>query len=173
MDGPERRRRRHIFHSEGLMPKRYSRGGRCSWARIIILVGEGLACAQGYNLNCKKIKQFLISFIAIALRFLFTFIFISATSYPAILFIFPCSHDLSACVFSPGDNDLGCILYPPPPLLLQRVKLLPRKSSDRPRRRSKHGNQMQNLAEGLSVSFVMGLWFYRTLLFPERNGSEL
>lgn len=55
-------------------------GGRHSWARIIILVGEGPACAQGYNLNCKKIKQFLISFIAVALRVLFTFIFISATS---------------------------------------------------------------------------------------------
>lgn len=45
----------------------------------------GWLWAQGYNLNCKKIKQFLISSIATALLLVPTFIFISVTSQTHIL----------------------------------------------------------------------------------------
>lgn len=45
----------------------------------------GWLWAQGYNLNCKKIKQFLISSIATALLLVLTFIFISVTSQARIL----------------------------------------------------------------------------------------
>lgn len=51
-------------------------------ARIMILPGarEAVLWAQGYNLNCKKIKQFLISSIATTLLLVLAFIFISVTS---------------------------------------------------------------------------------------------
>ena len=52
-----------------------STGSLCGWL-----------WAQGYNLNCKKIKQILISSIAIALQLVLTFIFISVTSHAHILF---------------------------------------------------------------------------------------
>lgn len=51
-----------------------STGSLCGWL-----------WAQGYNLNCKKIKQFLISSIATALLLVLTFIFISVTSQARIL----------------------------------------------------------------------------------------
>lgn len=46
---------------------------------------RGCLWAQGYNLNCKKIKQFLISSIATALLLVLTFIFISVTSHACVL----------------------------------------------------------------------------------------
>lgn len=68
-----------------------STGSLCGWL-----------WAQGYNLNCKKIKQFLISSIAIALLLVLTFIFISVTSYARILFLhtpFSWSDDLTLYAF--------------------------------------------------------------------------
>lgn len=49
---------------------------------------RGWLWAQGYNLNCKKIKQILISSIATALQLLLTFIFISVTSGLIFSFFF-------------------------------------------------------------------------------------
>lgn len=62
-------------------------------ARIMILLGArgGWLWAQGYNLNCKKIKQFLISSTGAALlraTRLLAFIFISVTSHTRRILLF-------------------------------------------------------------------------------------
>lgn len=66
-------------HIEPLPPcQNYdSTGSLCGWL-----------WTQGYNLNCKKIKQFLISSIATALLLVLTFIFISVTSHARVLFFY-------------------------------------------------------------------------------------
>lgn len=67
-------------------------------ARIMILPGarEAVLWAQGYNLNCKKIKQFLISSIATTLLLVLAFIFISVTSQAHIppFFFFFLTHSI-------------------------------------------------------------------------------
>lgn len=73
-----------IYFTHKLMPDAPESRSRPSPARITILARRGRA--QGYHLNCKKIKEFLISSIATALLLVLTFIFISVTSYAPILF---------------------------------------------------------------------------------------
>lgn len=53
-----------------------STGSLCGWL-----------WAQGYNLNCKKIKQLLISSRTAALLLVLTFIFISVTSQARMIFL--------------------------------------------------------------------------------------
>lgn len=76
----------------------------------------GWLWTQGYNLNCKKIKQLLISSIATALLLVLTFIFISVTSQARILLFFlhtpfSSSDDLTLYAFCIVKSALKHILF--------------------------------------------------------------
>lgn len=129
---------------------------------------RGWLWAQGYNLNCKKIKQILISSIATALQLLLTFIFISVTSGLIFsFFFFFFTHSIlsewwphTLCIFALLNllGNASCFLLPHRTLPSRQVLLLLKNAFRSPAVYYSRLNQNLHLATK-ATGITFGLWF--------------